>query len=381
MSGARRLAAEVLVRIERDGAYANLVLPAALERSALSARDRAFATDLVYGTTRRRASCDWLVGRYLLREDLDPKVRACLRLGAYQLGFTGVAAHAAVGETVAVAPRRARGLVNAVLRRVAAEGPREWPDEATRLSYPAWLVERLSRDLGTADALAALGAMNERPDVTRRADGYVQDQASQWVTEAVGGEPDERIADVCAAPGGKATGIAGTGAWVVAADVSPRRLGLVVENRERLGLEERLALVVADAEHPPFRRGTFDRVLLDAPCSGLGVLARRPDARWRVQPDAPARLGLLQAQLAEAAVGLVRPGGLFVYSVCTLTNDETVRVDERLATRHPEMVNAAMPSAPWRPHGRGGLLLPQAGGTDGMFLLALRRDGEAGPNG
>lgn len=372
MSSARRLAVEVLVRIERDGAYANLALPAALGRSALSTRDRALVTELVYGTTRMRAACDWLVGRFLLRDDVEAEVRACLRMGAYQLAFTGTAPHAAVGETVAVAPRRARGLVNAVLRRVA-EAPQDWPDEPTRLSYPAWLLRRFADDLGAEEGCAALEAMNRRPEVTRRDDGYVQDAASQWVTEALGAVPGERVADLCAAPGGKATGIAATGAWVAACDVGLGRLRLVTANRDRLGLTDRIAAVAADAARPPLRPGTFDRVLVDAPCSGLGVLARRPDARWHAEPDAPGRLGELQARLAGAAVDLVRPGGLLVYSVCTLTREETLGVDAHLAQAHPAFIPVDPPGAPWRLHGRGALLLPQSAGTDGMFVLALRR--------
>jgi 16S rRNA (cytosine967-C5)-methyltransferase len=369
---ARSVALGALVRIERDGAYANLVLPAMLDRSGLAARDRAFATELVYGTVRMRAACDWLVDRFLLRSELEIEVRSCLRMGAYQLAFAATSPHAAVGETVGVAPRRARGLVNAVLRRVA-EAPRDWPDDATRLSYPAWIVEQLRGDLGDTDAMAALEAMNVRPTVTRRADGYVQDRASQLVAAALAARPGERIVDLCAAPGGKATALAGAGAWVAAGDVAPRRLGLVAANAERLGLDGEIAPVVADAARPPFHAGTFDRVLLDAPCSGLGVLARRPDARWKVAPDAPVRLGRLQRELAGEAAALVHPGGVLGYSVCTMTSDETLGVDEHLAAEHPELLAEDPPGPPWRPHGRGALLLPQVSGTDGMYLLLLRR--------
>src|SRR5690606_29928641 len=176
---ARLVALDALDRIDPGGAYANILLLEVLERSGLEARDRHFVTELVYGTTRMRRACDHLVDRFLTR-DLDPRVRNALRLGAYQLHFMASAPHAAVGETVAVAPRAARGLVNAVLRRVATT-PVTWPDEATRLSYPDWVVERLTADLGEDAAIAALEVMNEAPPVTERADGYVQDLASQWV--------------------------------------------------------------------------------------------------------------------------------------------------------------------------------------------------------
>ena len=366
---ARRLALDALLRID-EGAYANLVLPAMLERSGLSERDRGFVTTLVYGTTRMRRACDWLADRFLMR-DVDPSVRAALRLGAYQLAFLDTPPHAAVSETVAVAPTRARGLVNAVLRRVS-EAPRDWPDEATRLSYPDWIVARLRADLGEAAAVAALEVMNEPPAVHRREDGYVQDPASTWVAELTGASGGERVADVAAAPGGKATWMARAGAWVAASDVSPTRAGLVAANAEALGAE-RVAVVVADGRRPPYRAGAFDRVLLDAPCSGLGVLRRRPDARWRVTDEAVPRLAGLQRELAEAAAALVRPGGTLVYSVCTLTTDESLAIDGWLAADHPELDPVEPPAPPWEPYGRGARLLPQAAGTDGMCLFRYRR--------
>lgn len=380
-SDSRRLAYLALTRIE-DGAYANLVLPPLLDRSRLDARDRGFATELVYGTIRMRRSCDWLVDQFLLRE-VELGVRVALRLGAYQIHHMRVPAHAAVSATVDVAPPKASGLVNAVLRRVADQAaaaagdhPEQgvrWPDLATELSYPDHVVAQLDRDLGPQAARAALETMNEAPEVTERADGYVQDRASQWVADLVDAKPGMQAADLCAAPGGKATALAGTGAWTVASDVTRTRVGLIVDNASRLGLGDSLAVAAADALAPPYRAQTFDRVLVDAPCSGLGVLRRRPDARWRIDPDAVARLARLQRHLVDATVELVRPGGLFVYSVCTLSADETLGIDRHLAQGHSELRLIDPPGEPWVPHGRGALLLPQAAGTDGMFILRLAR--------
>ncbi|MGH9243555.1 MAG: transcription antitermination factor NusB [Acidimicrobiales bacterium] len=369
MSGAdpRQLAADLLRRIDVDGAYANLAVPAALARSTLAPRDRAFVTELVYGATRMRRACDFLVDRFLLRR-VEPDVRAVLRLGAYQLQFLGVPAHAAVAATVSVAPARARGLVNAVLRRVASTPP-TWPDDATRLSYPDWIVERVVADLGAAEAHASLERMNEAPRVTERADGYVQDLASQWVVDLVGAAPGVMVADLCAAPGGKATGLAGAGARVVAADVHPGRTRLMADNVRRLTLDESVLVVTSDGRFPPFRPAPFDRVLIDAPCSGLGTLRRRPDARWRIDREAVDRLAVLQRHLVEAAVPLVRPGGVLVYSVCTLTRDESIAIDEHLAARRPELRPLDSPPEPWRPWGRGALLLPHTADTDGMALF------------
>lgn len=368
---ARSLAARALDRID-EGAYANLVLPFLLEASGLAERDRAFATELVYGTTRMRRACDYLVDRYLTRP-VQPQVRSALRLGAYQLCFLGTPPHAAVSATVEAAPVRARSLVNAVLRKVAADLDPDWPDIATRLSYPDWIVARLMADLGGEAAEAALAQMNEPPRVTVRADGYVQDQASQQVADLVGARPGERIGDWCAAPGGKATALAAAGAAVVvAADVSPARTKLVVDNAARLGAGA-VAAVVADGRHPPMRPGRLDRVLVDAPCSGLGVLRRRADARWRVEEADVERLARLQIELVSGAAGCLAAGGVLVYSVCTLTRAETVAVDEAVAAAHPELEALPPPGPPWVGLGRGARLLPQAAGTDGMYVLMLAR--------
>jgi 16S rRNA (cytosine967-C5)-methyltransferase len=370
----RQVALDALLRIE-DGAYANLVLPSLLARSGLDERDRGFVTELVYGTTRMLRACDWLLERFLFRE-VDPDVAAILRLGAYQLAFLQTPAHAAVGETVDLASGRTKGFVNAVLRKVAAAGPPrpdEWPDDATRLSYPDWVVDRLVTDLGHDAALAALAQMNEAASVTTRDDGYIQDEASQQVAALVGVEPGQRVADLCAAPGGKSTLLATAGATLVAAgDLNPTRTGLVAGNARRLGADA-VAPYVGDARTPPLRDGHFDCVLLDAPCSGLGVLRRRPDARWRVSPRDVDDLARLQRDLLERAIGLVRPGGVLVYSVCTLTKAETEDADAWLAAEHPELEPEPAPPAPWEPVGRGGRLLPQTIGSDGMYVLRLRR--------
>jgi 16S rRNA (cytosine967-C5)-methyltransferase len=364
----RRVAIGALRRIEGDAAYANLALRPILERSDLDERGRAAVTDLVYGTLRRKRSCDFLVDRFL--SSPPPAVaRAALRLGAYQLCFGGTPPHAAVSATVAAVPQRFRGLVNAVLRKVAST-PVEWPDVGTRLSYPDWIVERLVADLGEPDAIAALEAMNQPAEVTRRADGYVQDRASQWVADVVETRPGDVVADVCAAPGGKATAIAASGADVVALDLRPKRAGLVRRNAERL--EAPVLAVAGNGVRPPLRERSFDAVLVDAPCSGLGVLRRRADARWRIRPEDVVRLTEVQASLLDAAIGLVRPGGLVVYSVCTLTRAETVEQADAFAARHPELEPLGPLEDPWRPVPAGGIVLPHDAGTDGMAVFRWR---------
>jgi 16S rRNA (cytosine967-C5)-methyltransferase len=425
---ARVVALDALVRVE-DGAYAHVVLPAMLGQTQLSDRDRAFATDLVYGTVRSQRRLDDLLARVVARplRRLDPPVRAALRLGAYQL-LHDTPPHAAVASTVdAVGARspRARGFVNANLRALTRL-PRPFPEpegDAVALSYPDWLVDRLRAELGPDVARAALVAMNEpaavtlRPDPRQitvdaladelRADGAEvepgrlvrdalvvrglgdparlaavrdgratpQDQGSQAVVVALAPAPGERVADLAAAPGGKATAIAervGAAGSVVAVDVDAGRVRMIDGARHRIGLPHLFPLV-GDARRPPLAQGAFDRVLLDAPCTGMGVLRRRPDARWRLEPGAIEQLATLQRDLLAAAAPLVRPGGLLVYSVCTLTTEETLGVDEWAAANLPDFTPAPPPGAPWTPHGRGALLLPQAAGTDGMFVLLLTR--------
>jgi 16S rRNA (cytosine967-C5)-methyltransferase len=362
------VALDALRRIESDGAYANLVLGPMLASSGLGDMDRRFVTELVYGTTRMRRACDAVIDRFVTSPP-DEATRSVLRLGAYQLVFAGVAPHAAVSETVGLAPKRTRGFVNAVLRKVArlSVGAMAWPSDGARLSYPDWMVDLFRAELGD-DAVPALERMNQAPPVTERADGYVQDESSQWVAAAVGAVAHERILDVCAAPGGKATAIANDGATVIAGDRRVGRARLVAENVRALGLD--LPVVAADGVSPPFRPGSFDAVLLDAPCSGLGALRRRADARWRIQPGDVSDLAILQGHLLESAATLVAPGGRLVYSVCTITAAESVD--------HPtpsgfEVDTAAPSIGAWRPFRQGWRVLPHDADTDGMVLIRYRR--------
>lgn len=428
---ARGVALDALVRIE-DGAFSHILVPELLQRSGLSGRDRASVTAFVYGAVRMQRVLDDALDRVSKRplDELDPEVRAALRLGAFQL-FDGVAPHAAVGETVEVAPERARGFVNGVLRALGRSHP-HWPvvDDRTpdrRLgaatSHPDWLVAMLLHQFGRNDTVAMLELDNVPPAVTLRAnvlrttrdalldeltaagvgavpgalaadavvctgtrdpaalecvrDGRAspQDQASQAVVAALDPQPGERVLDVAAAPGGKATAaaerMAGDGI-VVAGDLHAGRARFVRAAVQRLDLTN-VATIVADGRAMPFGDARFDRVLLDAPCSGLGVLRRRPEARWRVRGADLEPLAALQRELLAEAAARVRPGGRLVYSVCTVSDDETVGVDAWAKDALPDFAAVEAPGAPWRPHGRGALLLPHDAGTDGMFVLLLER--------
>jgi 16S rRNA (cytosine967-C5)-methyltransferase len=374
-AGSARAVALAALEAVDAGAFANLVLPKLLAASGLERRDRDFATALTYGTVRMRRAVDHIIDT-LVDRPLEPAVRNRLRLGAYQLKYLDIPPHAAVSEMVDMTPHRARGLVNAVLRKISNRFV-DWPDLATELSYPDWIVERLTADLGAAEAEEALRRMNEAPPVNVRDDGYYQDLASQWVADAVSRlvEPDAVVFDACAAPGGKATAIAdGTSRTVVASDLQPHRVGLIQQNARRLGAANVLPMV-ADAKSPPLRPGRLDAILVDAPCSGLGALRRRPDARWRIQPGDVVNLGRLQQRLLERTLPGLRPGGLLAYSACTMTAAETVEIDRWAEREYPHLEAVPGPSAPWRPLGRGSLLLPQDADTDGMYLLLLRVPG------
>jgi 16S rRNA (cytosine967-C5)-methyltransferase len=290
-------------------------------------------------------------------------------------------------------------VVNAVLRKLAKEAESgtfpEWPNEATRLSYPTWIVKKLEQDLGVDPAGVALESMNQAASVTRRDDGYVQDLASQMVCQAVqeavvqdavtaggirGATGEGKLAgmvvvDLCAAPGGKATALAAMGATVIAGDLRLHRSSLIRANAERLG--SNVHAFVGDGLQPPLRPGLVDHVLIDAPCSGLGSLRRRADARWRVDSAAPIRLGQLQTDLVESGLDLLKPGGILTYSVCTLTNEEGPAVLDAVLAKHPEvellptMSDPEQVPQPWVVSNQVAYLLPTE--TDGMMLWQLKK--------
>ncbi len=371
---ARSVARDALVLIERDQSYANLRLRPLLEASGLDERDRRFATELTYGTLRQQRALDFAVGRFLSSPP-NPVGMALLRLGAYQLLCTEVPDHAAVSETVAISPKSLRGLVNAVLRKVASSHI-EWPSIGVELSYPDWIVDLLSADLGHDQAHASLRAMNLAPGVDTRADGYIQNSASQRVARMCDAQPGDVIFDLCAAPGGKATVFAGNAALVVAGDIHSHRMALIASNAATLGQRD-VMLVQLDARQPPLREQSADLVLVDAPCSGLGVLHRRADARWRVKPQDLIQLSRLQFELLSAAADLVKPGGRLVYSVCTLSRCETIDVADRFSNDRPDFTSRFAPDDPWIRHGSGAVLLPNSDGQDGMAMFCWVRDDES----
>jgi len=358
---ARRLAVEAVERIETDGAYANLLLPKLLADSGLESRDRAFVTELVYGSTRMKRALDFAIARFLNRDDVEPRVRAALRVGAYQLIFLGTPAHAAVDSTVAATPKRARGFVNAILRKVAKAGPDvDWPNDAIRLSYPDWIVSSAAADLGDR-SVSVLEAMNTAATVHTRPDGYRQDPASQAVAALVNVAPGALVIDLCAAPISQA---------------APRRLGLMVPRSSPQTSTGTAPDSFARRRSIP--RPTCTRLWPMGPTRRFGPTAptlcsSMPRVRVSVRcAGAPMPAGVssqqLQFDLVEAAARLVKPGGQIVYSVCTLTSAETIGVDDRIAGELPNLQPRLLPE-PWEPLGRGGRLLPDSFEGDGMGVF------------
>jgi 16S rRNA (cytosine967-C5)-methyltransferase len=400
VSPARRAAYEVVRRVFEQDAYADRAFATAAR--TLDERERALAQQIAYGTVQRVRTLDHgidALGRRPVKK-LDAPVRAALRIGAYQLAYlSGIARHAAVNETVELVREagveRAVPFTNAVMRRLSV-GLRglvaSLPDGPLKLSYPDWIADVWERDLGRVQALALMRAQNEpaetvvrlvrgeidgeatdvpgayrvaRVDDQALAEGRIwpQSRGSVLAGLVVGALEHERTLDLCAAPGGKATQLAGE---VVAVEKHEGRARELAENAARLGASN-VSVVCADALDLPAELTGFDRVLVDAPCSGLGVLNARPDLRWRGEP-----LPDLQLALLRAAAGRVRPGGAIVYSVCTMNADENEAVVDALGLP-PDDLGAEWPAFrhPKRPEFL--LTLPHVHGTAGFFIARLRR--------
>jgi len=442
VSPARRVAAEVLAAVREDDAYANLVLPARIDQAGLNLVDAGLATELTYGTLRMQGRYDRIIRLAANRETsaIDPAVLDVLRLGVHQLLATRIPPHAAVGDTVTLAPRKATGFVNGVLRTVSRSTPEEWDARlleglagdarlGAEYSHPEWVVDAL-RDALVADGRGdeideLLAADNVAPEVSlvalpglarvaevgepggisptgARAPGgdpsripavasghaRVQDEGSQLaaliLSRARPIVAGERWLDMCAGPGGKAALLTAEaragGAALVANELVPVRARLV---RAALKIFRPAPEVVeGDAERfATSDPGGFDRILLDAPCTGLGALRRRPEARWRKQPGDLAGLVALQTRLLDAAVAALAPGGLLAYVTCSPHPAETRDAVAGVLARHPELtaldtraVAAAIATSRLGPGvGPALQLWPHEHGTDAMFVQLLSK--------
>jgi len=439
VSQSRYEALRILVRVEQDRAFADIVLEHALEHARLEPRDAALCTELVYGTLRWRRHLDWRLAPHLKRplEKLDPWVRSLLRLTAYQLFFLDrVPRWAAVDEAVSLAKLKSRRpgppeFVNAVLRSLTratgAPPPPASPVEAAavRCSFPDWIAARWLDRYGAAEAEALMVASNDRPPTTLRAnalrttrealgarvrdeelasthptelapeglivdhgaagrwaafaDGWctVQDEASMLVARLLDPRPGELVGDVCAAPGTKATHLAelmGNRGRIVAMDPQAARLKLVSKAAARLGIGIIETHVGSAASLAGRWRGRCDAVLVDAPCSNLGVLRRNPDVKWRRGPDDLLRLQAKQQTIVAAAASMVKPGGRLVYATCSLEPEENEEVIASLPGHGSEWQPDTSASFPVPSDAEGFVrLLPHRHGTDGFTAIRLRR--------
>jgi 16S rRNA (cytosine967-C5)-methyltransferase len=421
---ARSVALEAIRRVIDEGAYSNRTVPALLARSGLEPRDRAFATELAYGTLRHLIPLDRAIQTGARRpvSRISPGALHVTRLGAYQLLVARVAPHAAVSETVSLAGPRERGFVNAVLRRLAEDPPPPPPgnrdeDVAGRTGLTPWAVGELRRIVGD-EAEEAAAALASRAPLSLRANGCVtsadelvaslaregieamgsdldpdcllvtggdpttlpgfaegrfavQDQASAFVVRVLDPRPGERVLDACAAPGGKAAFAAclvGTEGTLVAADVHPARARLIADTGSRLRV--RVLTVCQDATAPA-APGPFDRVLVDAPCSGIGSARRRPELLWRPAKGMLSGFARRQVAIAAASADLLTAGGRLVYSVCTFPRAETDAAADAILRHRPFLrpIETPGPDGTAERH----RLWPHRHGSDGMFVAAFER--------
>ena len=434
----RQVAYEVLRRVNGEDAYANLTLPRLLTARTLDGRDAAFATELTYGTLRSLGVLDTVIGECSSRplEDIADEVLDALRLGAYQLLYTRVEPHAAVDTSVrlveAVGQEKAKGFTNGILRTISRTPAEQWIEKLTpegeldsiafRTAHPTWIARSFARVLGPGEVEEALAADSERPIVHLVArpgeisaeelalatggeegkyspyavyleqgdpgklepvrDGLaaVQDEGSQLIARAVTeasveGADSGRWLDLCAGPGGKAALLGALaridGAKVDAVEVSDHRAKLI----ENIVRDLPVKVHVADGRDPGLEEG-YDRVLVDAPCSGLGALRRRPEARWRKQESDIAELNELQFELLESALNLVRPGGVVVYSTCSPDLRETRGVVDRAVAELgavEEDAHGLVPTMDGVGDEKSVQMWPHRHGTDAMFFSVLRK--------
>jgi len=347
MSPSREIAFRVLQRVSGGGYATDL-----LRRESGDARDLALAETIVLGCLRFQAQLDHLIAVFSGRPQpkLDEEVRTALRLGIFQLRYLDrIPAHAAVTDSVELVKRSnkrsASGFVNAVLRKVNRQ-PVKWPDQATELSLSAWMLERWQRQYGKDVAAGIAGAALEQPDASINPDtGRQQDPGAQSIVPLLEIEPGMTFLDLCAAPGNKTAQAIALGARVVASDRYLKRLLDVPEQAQRVVLDGAVGL--------PFA-GKFDRILVDAPCSGTGTLARNPEIKWRLREPDLARFAGLQRAMLQNALACLKPGGRLVYSTCSLEREEN------------EDVVAGLPVATTQTR------LPGRDPGDGFFAAVLR---------
>ena len=431
---ARNLALAVLEDVFVNQAYSNIALNKHLKGSQLSAADKGLVTEIVYGTVARKLTLEWYLSHFIQdRDKLDNWLYILLLLSAYQLRYLDkIPSHAVVNEAVELAKARKKGsekLVNAVLRRILREG---WPDidsikrknkrDSIAYSLPVWLVSKLKEEYGeeraqaifksllvrnkasirvtdlsrkeeikavleaTDSPLAATGLVKEHGHFAGHdlfAEGVItiQDESSQLVAPTLDPQGDEQVLDACAAPGGKTAHIASylTSGKVTALDLYDHKLDLIQENAERLGVAERVQTQKLDARkvHEFFGRDSFDKILVDAPCSGIGLLRRKPDIKYNKETADFTSLQEIQLEILGSVCQTLRKGGIITYSTCTIVSEENFQVVEAFLESHPEFEQVKLEHECKDILKDGCILItPELYGSDGFFISQFRKISE-----
>lgn len=431
---ARSLALAVLEDVLVNQAYSNIALNKHLKGTQISVADKGLVTEIVYGTVARKLTLEWYLSHFIEdRDKLDNWLYILLLLSAYQLRYLDkIPNHAVVNEAVELAKARKKGsekLVNAVLRRILREG---WPDIATikrknkrdsiAYSLPVWLVSKLKEEYGEERAqaifksllvrnkasirvtdlsrkeeikavleandspLAASGLVKEQGhfaghDLFSEGAITIQDESSQLVAPTLDLQGDEQVLDACAAPGGKTVHMASylTSGKVTALDLYDHKLDLIQENAERLGVAERVQTQKLDARkvHEFFGRDSFDKILVDAPCSGIGLLRRKPDIKYNKETADFTSLQEIQLEILGSVCQTLRKGGIITYSTCTIVSEENFQVVEAFLESHPEFEQVKLEHECKDILKDGCILItPELYGSDGFFISQFRKISE-----
>ena len=431
---ARNLALAVLEDVFINQAYSNIALNKHLKGSHLSAADKGLVTEIVYGTVARKLTLEWYLSHFIQdRDKLDNWLYILLLLSAYQLRYLDkIPNHAVVNEAVELAKARKKGsekLVNAVLRRILREG---WPDvdsikrknkrDSIAYSLPVWLVSKLKEEYGEERAQAIFESLLVRnkasirvTDLSRKEEikavleasdsplavsglvkeqghfaGHdlfsegaitIQDESSQLVAPTLDLQGDEQVLDACAAPGGKTAHMASylTSGKMTALDLYDHKLDLIQENAERLGVADRVQTQKLDARkvHEFFDRDSFDKILVDAPCSGIGLLRRKPDIKYNKETADFTSLQEIQLEILGSVCQTLRKGGIITYSTCTIVSEENFQVVEAFLESHPEFEQVKLEHECKDILKDGCILItPELYGSDGFFISQFRKISE-----
>ena len=428
---ARSLALAVLEDVFVNQAYSNIALNKHLKGSQISVADKGLVTEIVYGTVARKLTLEWYLSHFIEdRDKLDNWLYILLLLSAYQLRYLDkIPNHAVVNEAVEIAKARKKGsekMVNAVLRRILREG---WPDIATikrknkrdsiAYSLPVWLVSKLKEEYGEERAqaifesllvrnkasirvtdlsrkeeikavleasvspLAASGLVKEQGhfaghDLFSEGAITIQDESSQLVAPTLNLKDHEQVLDACAAPGGKTAHMASylTTGQVTALDLYVHKLDLIQENAQRLGVADRVQTQKLDARkvHEFFGRDSFDKILVDAPCSGIGLLRRKPDIKYNKETADFTSLQEIQLEILGSVCQTLRKGGIITYSTCTIVSEENFQVVQTFLERHPEFEQVKLEHECKDILKNGCILItPELYGSDGFFISQFRK--------